>query len=226
MGILGGMGPAATADFYTKLIEATPASSDQEHLRVLIWADPTVPDRSAALVGEGPDPTPALLRGAEQLKSAGADFFVTACNSAHAFLPRVWSEVDLPYLSIVEVTAKYVAAMKDATSVGVLGTDATLTAALYQRAVETLGLKVVVPSKQMQRTVMEAIYAVKAGTLGPPHRNALVSVARQLEEQGAGAIIAGCTEIPLALETSRLAVPLVDPARVLAAAVVEKASQY
>src|SRR5436305_14021021 len=95
-GILGGMGPAATADLYQKIIAATPATRDQEHIPVVIWADPTVPDRTPAVLDGGEDPTPWLLRGAERLVAMGAAFIAVPCNTAHAFFPRIAPQISLP----------------------------------------------------------------------------------------------------------------------------------
>src|SRR5205823_10945930 len=105
VGILGGMGPAATADLYAKIIAATPATRDQDHLHVVIWADPTVPDRSTALLHGGEDPTPWLLRGAQRLVEMGAALIAVPCNTAHAFLPRIAGEVPVPFLHMMAETA-------------------------------------------------------------------------------------------------------------------------
>lgn len=223
VGILGGMGPAATVDFYSKLIAATPAATDQEHLQVMIWADPTVPDRSLALTGDGEDPTPKLAAGARQLKVAGAEFYVVACNGAHAFLPRVREQVDLDYLSIIEVTAEHIEALPYVSGAGLLATDATLTSQLYQEALGSRGLAPVLPSEEDQRAVMEAIYAVKSGNLTETLEERLVEVVDALAADGADVIIAGCTEIPLALSPERSSRPLIDPATLLVNRVVERA---
>ena len=222
VGILGGMGPAATVDFYAKLLAATPAVSDQEHLRVMIWADPEVPDRTAAIVGGGSDPTPALVEGARQLQRAGAAFYVVPCNGAHAFLPQVREQVDLEYLSIIETTAAQVGRLDGVSAAGLLGTDATLTAGLYQEALERTGVTAVVPEVRDQETVMEAVFAVKAGGASPAQRAALVDVAQELVGRGAGVIVAACTEIPLALDAADCPAPLVDPAVLLAEQVVAR----
>lgn len=224
VGILGGMGPAATADFYSKLIAATPAVTDQEHLRVMIWADPTVPDRSLAIAGEGEDPTPRLIAGAQQLAGAGAAFYVVACNGAHAFLPRVRQEVDLDYVSIIAVTAEHVSSLPYAKHAGLLATDATLQSDLYQQALSNAGVKPVLPTAEDQRTVMETIYAVKSGRLHDDQRAALAAVAERMVTAGADVIIAACTEIPLAIDSEESPRPLVDPAYLLANRVVQEAA--
>ena len=111
VGILGGMGPMATADFYLKLVQATPAAIDQEHLQVLIWSDPTIPDRSEALLTHGADPTPALIAGAKLLQQSGAGMLAVPCNTAHAFLTSVQAEVGIPIIHMIEETAKHVGAL-------------------------------------------------------------------------------------------------------------------
>lgn len=224
VGILGGMGPAATVDFYSKLIAATPAATDQEHLRVMIWADPSIPDRTQAIIGGGEDPTDSLAAGAQKLKDAGAAFYVVTCNGAHAFLPAVREKVDLEYLSIVEVTTEHIAALPYASAAGLLATEATLAAGLYQESFARQGIDPVVPDAEGQHVVMEAIYAVKAGTLTMEQEHALVAVAEGLVEDGADVIVAACTEIPLALSAGDSPRPLIDPSMLLANEVVQKAA--
>lgn len=225
VGILGGMGPAATADFYSKLIAATPASTDQEHLRVMMWADPGVPDRSQAIAGDGADPVPALVHGAQKLADAGVDFYVATCNGAHAFLPEVRRQVALEYLSIIEATADHVRALPHAHRAGLLATDATLTAQLYQDGLREVGVEPALPDADDQRIVMEAIYAVKSGCLSPEQRRSLIQVTDRLAERGADVIVGACTEIPLALDAAEAARPLIDPAVLLANRVVTEANR-
>lgn len=220
VGILGGMGPAATVDFYSKLIALTPAETDQEHIRVMIWSDPSVPDRSDAIVSAGVDPTPALVHGAQQLKKAGAAFYVVACNGAHAFLPRVREEVDLDYLSLIDTATDHIAGLPGVSTVGILATDATLATKLYQESLTRVGLTPITPNPAQQRAVMEAIYGVKAGTLSNEQRKALSEVAQGLVDRGAEVILAGCTEIPLAIPAAEAPRPLIDPSSLLARRVV------
>lgn len=221
VGVLGGMGPAATADFYAKLVRATPARTDQEHLRVVIWADPTVPDRSAALLHDGEDPAPALAAGARALAAAGATLIAVPCNTAHAFLDGV-SRVGVPLVHMIRETALAVASVVPPGSrVGLLATTGTVAAGLYQRELEAVGTEAVLPDERDQDAVMAAIGAVKAGDVDDARRT-LVEAARRLTARGARAVVAGCTEIPLALHADDVAVPVVDPATVLAEAVVAR----
>ena len=203
---------------------AAPASTDQEHLRVMIWSDPTVPDRSAAIAGHGEDPTPRLIEGAQHLADAGAAFYVVTWNGAHAFLPRVREAVNLDYVSIVEVTAEHASSLPHVRKAGLLATDATLESRLYQDALRAFEIESVLPSERDQHTVMEIVYAVKSGRLRDTQRAEPVKIADCMVEQGADAIIAACTEIPLAITEDESPRPLIDPALLLANRVAHEAT--
>jgi len=83
LGVLGGMGPMATVDFLKKLVEATPAARDQDHLGVMVAQAPGIPDRTGAILGEGPDPLPAMTIALRRLEAAGATRIAIPCNTAH-----------------------------------------------------------------------------------------------------------------------------------------------
>ncbi|MDC0768034.1 aspartate/glutamate racemase family protein [Streptomyces sp. HD] len=225
IGILGGMGPLATVDFYRKVIDATPAGVDQDHLPVVVWADPTVPDRSAALTGRGPDPTPWLVRGAHRLEAMGARVIATPCNTAHAFLDGVRSSVRVPMLDMIaETVAEIRRHHQGVASVGLLATTGTVRAELYQRALAAAGLRVVVPGELSQgEAVTGAIRRVKAGDLGPATVCLIERAAEELAARGAGLLVAGCTELPLLLGDLSAGLPVVDPTAALARATVREA---
>ncbi|MDQ0865057.1 aspartate/glutamate racemase family protein [Arthrobacter globiformis] len=225
VGILGGMGPAATADFYLKLIQATPAAVDQEHLRVLIWSDPTIPDRTEALLTHGEDPTPALIAGAKMLRQSGARMLAVPCNTAHAFLAAVQTEVDIPIIHMIEETANYVHRLKPAIRrVGLLSTTGTQRAGLYQSWLDRIGVQVLSPAPDSQeQLVMASIRGIKGGQGGQAIKTQLTTAAQELVDAGAEAIIGGCTEVPVGLAPEDVAVPFVDPARILADSVVRTA---
>ena len=225
VGILGGMGPAATADLYTKIIAATPAARDQDHLHVVIWADPTVPDRSTALLHGGEDPTPWLRRGAQKLVEMGASFIVVPCNTAHAFLPRIAAEIPVPFLHMMEETATAIeVSYPTIERVGLMATSGTVAAGLYQEAFARHHIEVVVPNDETQeRCVMWAIRAVKAGHTGLDVTAIVGEAARYLIAQGAEAVITGCTELPLIFKDGDASVPVIDPTSVLADAVMRRA---
>ncbi|MFE3032971.1 aspartate/glutamate racemase family protein [Streptomyces canus] len=226
IGILGGMGPAATADFYAKLVAITPGSSDQDHLRTVIWSDPTIPDRTKALLDGGPDPTPWLLDGSRVLREAGATVIAIPCNTAHAFVPRIADYIGLPIVHMIGEVARHLSELTPRIhTAGLLATTGTIRAGLYQEWLDRLGIRLVLPDAASQNDeVMTAIQAVKAGVRDDTTAALLARAAHRLTEQGAQAVIAGCTEIPLDLPTDAVDVPLVDPALVLARALVRRAT--
>jgi aspartate racemase len=205
VGILGGMGPMATVEFFRRLVAATPAETDQEHLHVLIDNDPRVPNRTDALLHRGPSPAPRLRAMARRLEQAGADLLVMPCNTAHVYIEEIRASVSIPVLDMVRET---VAAI-EAASVGLLATDGTIRARLYQEACAVRGVRVLVPEAADQRSVMAAIEGIKRG--GSPRRaeEELEPIARRLERGGAKAVIAGCTEISLVPE-DEMPLPWID----------------
>jgi aspartate racemase len=223
VGILGGMGPLATAHFYRVLIERTAATTDQEHLPVAIWADPSVPDRTRALLGLGPSPVPALLEGLRWLRSAGAACVAMPCNTAHAF------RIELTRLSGVEIMDMVAGALLDARKrdpavrrVGVLATSGTRHARLYEAAAAALDLEVLHVSAESQRHLVEpAIAAVKGGERADAARW-IASAAQELRDSGAEVAVAGCTEIPLVASEAAEILPVIDPMVSLADAVIER----
>ncbi|HEX7103368.1 MAG TPA: amino acid racemase [Nitrolancea sp.] len=223
VGVLGGMGPLATVDLYQKIIEETPATRDQEHLHVIIESNPAVPDRSEALLADGEDPTPMLLSGARRLATAGADFIVMPCNTAHAFLPRIAPEIDIPLISMIDETAKTVAAQLPGSVVGILATAGTIWTRLYQDAFEHEGLSSIVPDEAGQARITEAIAGVKAGRTGIEQTALVQATAADLVAHGAQSLIVACTELPLILMQKHVSVPLFDPTRILARSAVTTA---
>ena len=199
VGVIGGMGPDATVDFFAKLVAATRAGSDQDHLRIVIDNDPGVPDRTAAIEGRGESPAPRLAAMARGLVALGAELIVMPCNSAHAFADAVReAAAPVPFIDLIETT---VAATRErlpgVAAVGLLATDGALAARLYQDAYEAAGIRALVPLGDDQRTVMDAIYAVKRGAADDAVRARLRLVAERLAAAGAEAIVAACTEVPL-----------------------------
>lgn len=225
VGVLGGMGPAATADFYTKLVAATPATRDQDHLRVLIWSNPAIPDRSRALLDGGEDPTASLAAGIQALADAGARLLAVPCNTAHAFIPALAAQAGLELVSIVDATADHLAVVTGPqTCVGLLATRGTVASGLYHDACADRGVHVLHPDDDAQSAVDTAIAAVKAGRWASGDVDALLPVITGLRARGAEVVIAGCTELVLMLAGAHPGVPVIDPAVLLARAVVHRAT--
>ncbi|NEX92127.1 amino acid racemase [Caulobacter sp. 17J65-9] len=221
VGVLGGFGPAATVDFFDRVLKATPASRDQDHLRLIIDNNPLAPDRNAAIAGTGPSPGPALAAMAQGLERAGADFLVMPCNTAHAFQAEIEAATRLPFVSLISETVKATRAERpDARRVGVLATSGCLTAGLYPKAFAAEGVDTVVPEGELLERFMTLIYAIKAGDTGPAARAEMAAIGQALVDQGAQALIAGCTEVPLVLGAHDAAVPLISSTDVLVARTV------
>jgi len=225
IGVLGGMGPAATADFYQKIIRATPAKADQDHLKVLIFSNPQVPDRTAAIRGEGPDPFPILVASAEVLIQGGADFITIPCVTAHHYYPALQQAVSVPILHLIGETVTAVVSEHPALRrLGLLATTGTLQCRLFEPYFEPRGFTILTPDPAVQAaTVMRAIYAIKHGEALERPRRLIREAAEHLQARGAEAIIAGCTEVPLILQDGDLPVPVIDPTWILARAAVQRA---
>jgi len=227
IGILGGMGPEATLDCYSRIISNTPAKTDQEHLRVIIDSNPKVPDRTAAIVAEGESPVPILVAGCRSLQQAGADFIIIPCVSAHFFLNEIQQQIDLPILSIFDVvTETIISDHPQIKTVGLMGTTGTINGGLFQKRLAVEGIKTIVADEIQQANVMKAIYDIK--NFQPARSRSqiasdMAAAADDLISKGARGIIAGCTEIPLALKQEHLSVPYFDALTILARAAILKA---
>ena len=224
VGVLGGMGPDATVDFMQKVIRLTPAERDQDHIRMLVDHDPTVPSRQNPSVSDDARIREMLAAMAERLEAAGADFLVMVCNTAYGWIDRALDRVTIPFVSIVDETVRALSRRHpDARRVGIMATPACLEIGLYQRALERAGLCALPVADGQRARLMELIDRVKAGDQGPAVRRGMARIARGLIEQGSDAIIAGCTEIPLVLAPSDLTVALISSTDELARRTVELA---
>lgn len=227
IGILGGMGPEATLNCFGKIIKNTPAKTDQEHLRVIIDSNPKVPDRTAAITGKGQSPVPVLVAGCRTLQSAGADFIIVPCVSAHFFLEDIRPQIEIPILSINDAVAENIVNNHPGIkTVGLMATSGTIRGGLLQQRLAAEGIETVVPDETRQSWVMAAIYDIKNSRPTRSRekiRSDLVATAESLISKGAAGIVAGCTEIPLALQQKHLPVPYFDALTILARAAVSEA---
>ena len=221
IGILGGMGPEATAELFYRIIKETPAKKDQEHIRIIVDNNPKIPDRTAAILGTGEDPLPEMIRTAKNLERAGADFIVMPCITAHHYIKELQRSISIPVLNMVELTAKTLAEnFPEVRKAGLLGTTGTVKSGVFDKALDKVGVKVIYPSNEGQKRVMDAIYGcIKAGKI-LEGRKIVVEEANHLIHAGADAIICGCTEISLVLKNSDVAKPVIDPLQILARSAV------
>lgn len=219
IGILGGMGPTATADLFNKIIVSTKAACDQEHLHVIIDSNTDIPDRTAALLNGGEDPTEQLVLSARRLQSAGAELIAMPCNTAHGFYDAVCAAVDIPVLHMIKLTAQELR-REGVKCAGLLATDGTVHTGIYDKCFEGSGIELLTPSQDAQSAVMELIYkGVKAGRRDFD-TGRFEKAARELSERGAQTLILGCTELPPAFGIYGLHYPHIDPTLVLARAAV------
>lgn len=227
IGILGGMGPAATVDLFDRIVRATPARRDQDHIPILVVNDPSIPDRTQAILHGGEDPTPRLRAGMEKLAAMGADFVAIPCNTAHYYLPALAQSAPIPLLDMIGETVAAVGRLHPhVEQVGVMATSGTLTVGLYQTALAKAGLMPLEPTSAEIEQMMDAIYGpqgIKSAGVTHAACHGLQAVGAALVQRGAQTIILGCTEIPLALHDGDLPVPLTASSQCLAEAAVRAA---
>jgi aspartate racemase len=220
-GIAGGMGPLATIELMRLVVEETPATCDQEHIPLLVYSNPQVPDRTKAILGEGPSPVKALVESAQLLEKAGATFLAFPCNTAHYFLPEVEVRVSVPIIDMIEETSIEVE-KAGVSKIGILATDGTIKTGIYQKALKRRGIEAEIPDEKRQLAVMEAIYGVKAGYDLKDAERILEPVLIYMSER-VDAVIAGCTELPMLLRGPAHGLVVIDTLRVLARRIVERA---
>lgn len=209
LGVLGGMGPAATVAFLARVQALTPARGDEDHIRVIADINPQVPNRHTQPEAAGL----TLGEMARALKTAGAQVLAMPCNTAHAHADAIRA-AGLPFIDMIAETAKAAGAKR----VGVLATPGA--ALLYAEALAVEGLEMVAPSPGERERFMQVVFGVKAGDVGSDQRAAMRDLAKALIAAGAEAVIGGCTEVPLLLDQGDVEAPLIDSAEVLAQACV------
>jgi aspartate racemase len=228
IGILGGMGPEATAYLFQAIIKNTEAARDQDHLRVLVDNNPKIPERIPAIVGNGEDPLPMMIETARNLERAGADFIVIPCVTAHYFIRELSEGIDIPVISIIEeVTEELERRLPGIERTGLIATTATIRARLFQDRLSEQDIEVIVPSpEEQEHLVMSPIYGesgIKAGYTSGENRRNILKASNALVSRGAQAVIGGCTEIPLVLHEGDLEVPFLDSLSILAVAAIRRA---
>jgi len=222
VGIIGGMGPEATVDLMTKIIRATPAKIDQEHIRLLVDNNPQVPSRVEAIMGQGESPGPMMAKMAVNLEKWGAELLAIPCNTAHFYINEIFEVVKIPVINMIDETIKVL--LKDnVKDVAVLATTATLKTKLYEKKILEAGINLFVPSPTYQEKVMKAIFGIKSGNF-VEGRKFNKEIINHVLEKGASAAILGCTELPIAfVEKEAFPITFYDPTQILAQAIVHKA---
>jgi aspartate racemase len=197
LGVLGGMGPLATADFFRKLIDATAAARDEDHVPTLIHSVPQLPSRPAAILRDGPSPLPALRMARDRLVTAGASMLAMPCNTAHHWHGDLTRDIDLPFPHIADAVAAELP--PEAARIGIIATAATLAARIYSGRLDS-GLEWLAPdAREFERRVQPGIDAVKRNAPAEAGR-LLEPVVDRLLACGAECVVLACTELPVALD--------------------------
>lgn len=207
LGVLGGMGPAASAEFMIRLVAQTPAKRDQDHIPTILWSDTSVPDRSTSMRNGDNKPLPYLLAGIQGLVLAGCNLIVIPCNTAHLWFKEMEKQASWN-AKIVHIVDSVADALRDVnvvnSKIGVMGTQATVELGLYQYRLNKLGWDCIVPTKlEMDTLVQPAIDLIKANQIEAAH-SMLMTVIHSLIGRGVKAVVLGCTEIPLSVREDRL----------------------
>ena len=222
IGIIGGMGPLATADLFKKIVLNTKAESDQEHIRVLIDNNTDIPDRTQAIISDGKSPVHQLVKSAISLCNMGADLLVMPCNTAHYFRAEVQKFVDVPILNMIELTRDALLE-KGIKTAGLLATEGTINSKIYQKAFKNSGIELITPDENEQSAVTDMIYnGVKAGKKDYDTEN-IKQVINEMIKNGVEVLILGCTELPLAVDMYGLDYPVCDPTLELAKGAIKEA---
>ena len=202
LGVLGGMGPAASAEFLKILAEKYPAEKDQDHPVVYMISDPKIPDRGSAIEGNGEDPSPYLINDLEKLIGWGAELLAVPCNTAHYFIDRFRDRIGVPIVHIIEATVE--ASMKKSPKgAWMISTMGTARSGLYQKAAADRGYRLMIPPEDVRKEIQKAIVFVKSGKMEDAAR-AIERVAAKLWEIEDLPIVTACTELPLAYDASDL----------------------
>jgi aspartate racemase len=220
LGVLGGMGPAASAEYVARLVAQTTASCDQEHIPFVLWNEPRIPDRSTSIRNGDDKPLPFLLQGIQVLKAVGCSMVVIPCNTAHFWYDEL-VKLKVPIVHIVDSVANELRDINVVGTIGVIATQGTIQSELYQNRLTDWAC--IVPTQEEITTLVQpSIELVKAGNL-VKSRTMIMSVVDSLISRGAQAVVLGCTELPLAVrDTNQNGIPLINSIDSLVKAVLKE----
>ena len=205
LGVLGGMGPAACAEFLRILARDCPAKNDSEHPKIIMLSDPETPDRSDGLMGIGPDPLPVIRKNLLQLAEWGADVLAVPCNTAHYFIDRFREELPVPLIHIVEATVEAAKELSQGNCSWLLATDGTQKSLIYPSCAEKMRYHFLKPSPEQQENIQKCVRLVKAGDMKAAGET-MHDVVLELWNERDVPVTMGCTELPLAYSASGLPV--------------------
>jgi len=220
IGILGGMGPAATVDLQAKIIALTPAERDQDHVPVVVWNVPQIPERPSAILQGTASPLPAMLAGARALEAAGATAIAMPCNTAHHWAEDIQTKLRIPFLHIADAVLDSLPSHPG--PIALLATRATIQSGFYQRRFAEHGVEARIPDDATLARLFDAIRLVKAGRVTDA-RDGFIAIARRELDQGANHLLLACTELPLLSPGTAIEAQCIDPTAALARACINHA---
>ena len=209
-------------DLMRRIIEATPAKDDADHIRMIVDNNPKIPSRIKALIeGTGESPAPHMAEMASKLAASGADFLVIPCNTAHFYYDDIYAAADIPVLNMVNLTVEKVLDENPSVkTVGLLASEAVLLTKLYLKRLEERGVKQNNPSHQLQTRIMTSIRNIKRGKHREEDKRVLQTAAEELMNRKAEVLIVACTELSIISDSIDVEVPVYDASQVLAERVV------
>ena len=221
LGVIGGLGPMATAYFMQLVIEMTQAETDQEHIETIIYSMPSIPDRTSYILGKSSEsPLPALIEVGQKLCAMQVSCIAIPCVTAHYFHRELEEHIHVPIINGIQETVHCLKA-NGVTAAGLMATDGTLQSRLFQHWLESAGITVITPDAYHQRQLMSVIYDnVKAGK--PVNMEAFLAAAKYLRENGAEVNLLGCTELSIVKRDHAIGAGYLDVMEVLAGAAVER----
>jgi len=217
IGILGGMGPAATVDLFNKIVLHTDAKTDQEHIPIIIENNTNIPDRTAAILGNELSPLPEMIASAKRLEAGGADVLAMPCNTAHYFYESIIAAISVPMINMIDATAKKISELGEK-KVVVIATTATLELGMYQKALEKYSIEAIIPTGKDVQLMMDLVYKGVKAEKYDFATDDFEMMLQKLLAKGANYIVMGCSELPLAFANFPTLVDylIIDPTLILA----------
>lgn len=220
LGVIGGLGPMATAFFMQMVIEMTAAGTDQEHIEMIVYNCPSIPDRTSYIVGQSREnPGIPMAKAGRKLAAFGAEIIAVPCVTANYFYRQLSAEIPVPVINVIEEAAGYLAD-EGVRTVGVMATDGTIRSGLFQKALQLRGIRAILPGEESQKDVMHLIYEDVKATK-PADMDKFARVSRQLREKGAQVIVLGCTELSMIRRDGQIGAGYLDVMQLLAKCSVE-----
>ena len=222
VGVIGGMGPEATVELMSRIIAKTPANDDVDHIHMIVDNDPKIPSRIKALLeGTGEDPGSYIANMARKLQTAGADFLVMPCNTAHLYRDVIAEAVSIPFWDMVGMSIqRLLNDLELPLKLGVLASTASINVGLFEKTFKDTGIDLLYPTNADQDTIFNVIRSVKSGTLSDQQISDFTSTVQRLVNEGAQALFVACTELSVIADRVSYPVFAYDTLEILANAII------